>query len=161
MNSVKLSAIEGSSNIFLRVVIYLIGLAVAGLCVVLLGVSISGNSGMLLPLMLGMLAAAIPFFFALYQGLLLLSYIDKNGAFSELSIKAIRKIKYCAGVISVLYALMMPYIIYISEKDDAPGGVVIGLVLIFAPFVIAVFAAVLERLLQNAIDIKSENDLTV
>ena len=161
MNSVKLSAIEGSSTIFLRVVIYLIGLAVAGLCVVLLGVSISGNSGMLLPLMLGMLAAAIPFFFALYQGLLLLSYIEKDSAFSELSVRAIKKIKYSAGVISVLYALMMPYIIYISEKDDAPGGVVIGLVLIFAPFVIAVFAAVLERLLQNAIDIKSENDLTV
>jgi len=150
-----------SPTIFLRAVIYLIGLAVAGLCVILLGVGISGNAGMFLPLMLGMLAAAVPFFFALYQGLLLLSYIDKNGAFSELSIKAIRKIKYCAGVISVLYALMMPYIIYISEKDDAPGGVVIGLVLIFAPFVIAVFAAVLERLLQNAIDIKSENDLTV
>ena len=146
---------------FLRVVICLIGLAVAGLCVILLGVSISGNAGMFLPLMLGMLVAAVPFFFALFQGLLLLSYIDKSSAFSELSVKAIRKVKYCAGVISVLYALMMPYIIYVSDKDDTPGGVVIGLVLIFAPFVIAVFATVLERLLQNAIDIKSENDLTV
>ena len=152
---------KGSSTIFLRVVIYLIGLAVAGLCVILLGVSISGNAGMFLPLMLGMLVAAVPFFFALYQGLLLLSYIDKSSAFSELSVKAIRKVKYCAGVISVLYALMMPYTTYVSEKDDAPGGVVIGLVLIFAPLVIAVFTAVLEKLLQNAIDIKSENDLTV
>ncbi|HEY4502625.1 MAG TPA: DUF2975 domain-containing protein [Candidatus Paceibacterota bacterium] len=150
-----------SSTIFLLVVIYLMGLAVAGLCVILLGVSISGNAGMFLPLMLGMLVAAVPFFFALYQGLLLLRYIDKNSAFSELSVTAIKKIKYSAGVISVLYAFMMPYIIYVAEKDDAPGGVVIGLVLIFAPFVIAVFAAVLERLLQNAIDIKSENDLTV
>ena len=150
-----------SSTILLRVVIYLIGLAVAGLYIILLGVSISGNAGMFLPLMLGMLVTAVPFFYALYQGLLLLSYIDKNSAFSELSVKAIKKIKYSAGVISVLYALMMPYIIYVSDKDDAPGGVVIGLVFIFAPFVIAVFAAVLERLLQNAIDIKSENDLTV
>jgi hypothetical protein len=32
---------------------------------------------------------------------------------------------------------------------------------IFASLVIAVFAAVLKRLLQQAIDIKSENDLTV
>jgi ABC-type sulfate transport system permease component len=116
---------------------------------------------MFLPLMLGMLATAVPFSYALYQGLLLLSYIDKNSAFSELSVKAIKKIKYSAGVISVLYALMMPYIIYVADKDDAPGAVIIGLVFIFAPFVIAVFAAVLERLLQNAIDIKSENDLTV
>jgi len=150
-----------SSTIFLRVVIYLMGLAVAGLCVILLGVSISGNAGMFLPLMLGMLVAAVPFFFGLYQGVLLLSYIDKNIAFSELSVKAIKKIKYSAGVISVLYALMMPYIIYVAERDDAPGAVIIGLIFIFAPFVIAVFAAVLERLLQNAIDIKSENDLTV
>ena len=150
-----------SSTILLRVVIYLMGLAVAGLCVILLGVSISGNAGMFLPLTLGMLSAAVPFFFGLYQGVLLLSYIDKNSAFSELSVKAIKKIKYSAGVISVLYALMMPYIIYVADKDDAPGAVIIGLVFIFAPFVIAVFAAVLERLLQNAIDIKSENDLTV
>jgi len=161
MRNVKLYPMKRSSTMFLRVVIYLIGLAVAGLCVILLGVSISGNAGMFLPLMLGMLAAAVPFFFAIYQGLLLLSYIDKNSAFSELSIKAIRKIKYSAGAISVLYALMMPYIIYVADKDDAPGAVIIGLVFIFAPFVIAVFAAVLERLLQNAIDIKSENDLTV
>ncbi|MBN2242019.1 MAG: DUF2975 domain-containing protein [Acidobacteria bacterium] len=161
MNNAKISAIKGSSTIFLRAVIYLIGLAVAGLCVILLGASVSGNAGMFLPLMLGMLAAAVPFFHALHQGLLLLGYIDKNSAFSELSVRAIRKIKYCAGAISVLYALMMPYILYVSEKDDAPGGVAIGLVLIFAPFVIAVFAAVLERLLQNAIEIKSENDLTV
>ena len=161
MNNVKPPLMKRSSTVFLRVVIYLIGLAVAGLCVILFGVSISGNAGMLLPLMLLMLLTAVPFFFGLYQGLLLLSYIDKNSAFSELSVKAVRKVKYCAGVVSVLYALMMPYIIYVSEKDDAPGAVVIGLVLIFAPLVIAVFTAVLETLLQNAIDIKSENDLTV
>lgn len=150
-----------SSTIFLRVVIYLLGLAVAGFCVILLGVSISGNAAMFLPLMLGMLAAAVPYFFALYQALLLLSYTEKNSAFSELSVKAIKKIKYSAGVISALYALMMPYIIYVADKDDAPGAVIIGLVFIFASLVIAVFAAVLERLLQSAIDIKSENDLTV
>jgi len=161
MNNLEAPPVKGSSTIFLRVVIYLIGLAVAGLCVILLGVSISGNAGMFLPLMFGMLVAAVPFFFALYQALLLLSYIDKNTAFSELSVKAIKKIKYSTGAISVLYALMMPYIIYVADKDDAPGAVIIGLVFIFAPFVIAVLAAVLERLLQNAIDIKSENDLTV
>ena len=56
---------------------------------------------------------------------------------------------------------MMPFVIYVADKDDAPGAVGIGLVIIFASLIIAVFAAVLQRLLQNAIDIKSENDLTV
>lgn len=150
-----------SSTIFLRAIIYLIGLAVAGLCIILLGVSIVGNAGIFLPLIFGILATAVPFFFALYQTLLLLSYIDKNNAFSELSVKAIKNIKHSAGVISVLYAFIMPYIIYVADKDDAPGAVIIGLMFICTSFVIAVFAAVLEQLLQNAIDIKSENDLTV
>ena len=38
---------------------------------------------------------------------------------------------------------------------------ILGLVVAGAPLVIAVFAAVLQRLLRNAIDMKSENDLTV
>lgn len=149
------------STFFLKLVIYLIGLAVLGLCVILVGVSVSGNAGIILPIFLIALVAAIPFFYGLYQGLQLLNYIDKNTAFSDLSVRAIKNIKDCAFMISVLYAAAMPYIIYVADIDDAPGAPLIGLVLIFAPLVTSVFAAVLERLLQNAIDIKSENDLTV
>ena len=149
------------STLFLKVVIYLIGFAVLALCVIIGGVTISGNAGMYLPLMLGILITAIPFFFSLYQGLLLLRYIDQNSAFSNQSVKAIENIKYCAFTISVLYAAGMPFIIRVADKDDAPGAVVIGLVILFAFIVTAVFAAVLQKLLQNAIDIKSENDLTV
>jgi len=149
------------STIFLRIVIFLIGVAVLSVCVIIAGVSVSGHAGMFLPILLIAGAAAIPFLYALYQAVLLLGYIDKNTAFSALSVKAIKHIKYCAFTISVLYAAGMPYIIYVADKDDAPGAVVIGLVFIFAPLVTGVFAAVLEKLLQNAIDIKSENDLTV
>ncbi|CAM2146145.1 Uncharacterized membrane protein YoaS [Paraburkholderia tropica] len=106
-------------------------------------------------------AAAIPFYFALYQAFTLLSYIDRNKAFSELSVRALKKIKYCAITISLLLVAGMPLFYLIAEMDDAPGIILIGLVLIFASMVIAVFAAVLQRLLQEAIDIKSENDLTV
>ena len=149
------------STLFLKSVIYLIGLAVLGLCVILGGVSISGNAGMFLPVTLIMLIAAVPFFHGLYQALLLLRYIDSNTAFSELSVKAIQNIKNCAFTISALYAASMPYIIYVADKDDAPGAVLMGLVFIFAPLITSVFAAVLEKLLQNAIQIKSENDLTI
>jgi hypothetical protein len=106
-------------------------------------------------------AAAIPFYFALYQAFKLLSYIDHNKAFSKLSVRALKNIKYCAITISILLAAGMPLFYLIAEMDDAPGIILIGLVLIFASMVIAVFAAVLQRLLQEAIDIKSENDLTV
>ena len=149
------------STLLLRIVIYLLGLAVLGICIIIAGVSISGNAGMYLPVVLIAGVAAIPFLYALYQGVLLLRYIDKNTAFSELSVKAIKNIKYCAFTISVLYAAAMPYIIYVADKDDAPGAVMLGLVFIFAPLVTCVFAAVLEKLLKKALDIKSENDLTV
>ncbi len=104
---------------------------------------------------------AIPFYFALYQGFKLLSYIDKNKAFSGLSVRALKNIKYCAVTISIFYAAGMPVFYLMAEIDDAPGIIVIGLIIIFASMVIAVFAAVLQKLLKEAIDIKSENDLTV
>jgi Protein of unknown function (DUF3036). len=113
------------------------------------------------PLLTGMYMAAIPFFVALYQALRLLSFIDKNEAFSELSVRALKKIKYCAATISILYVAVMPLFYLMAQEDDAPGIVVIGLVITFASIVIAVFAALLQKLLKNAIDIKSENDLTV
>lgn len=108
-----------------------------------------------------MYISAIPFYAALYQAFNLLSYIDKNQAFSELSVRALKKIKNCAITISGLYVIVLLFVYIIAEWDDAPGLIIIGMVMIFAPMVIAVFAAVLQKLLKEAIDIKSENDLTV
>ena len=150
------------STLFLKLVISLIGLAVLALCVFLLPDTISaGEAGDFLPVLLVMYIAAIPFFFALYQTMKLLNFIDKSRAFSDLSVKALRSIKYCAIAISALYSAGMPFIIHVADKDDAPGATALGFVIIVASIVIATFAAVLQKLLQDAIDIKSENDLTV
>ncbi|MBE1557100.1 DUF2975 domain-containing protein [Sporosarcina limicola] len=156
------------TTLFLKIAVILIGIPVLALCIFL--VPKFGNfAGELYPdiaymkslVLIDMYAAAIPFYFALYQAFKLLSYIDKNKAFSELSVKALKKIKYCAIIISTLYVVGMPLFYLVAEIDDAPGIILIGLVIIFASMVIAVFAAVLQRLLQVAIDIKSENDLMV
>lgn len=116
---------------------------------------------LLYPILIGMYVSTIPFYIALYQAFKLLSYIDKNEAFSQISVIALKKIKVCAMVISGLYVLIMPFVFGVADLDDAPGLVIVGMVPIFASMVIGVFAAVLQRLLQEAIDIKSENDLTV
>jgi hypothetical protein len=115
----------------------------------------------LYPIIVGMYASVIPFFGALYQAFKLLNYIDKNQAFSELSVKALQTIKFCAIAFSGLYVVVLPFVYIVAEIDDAPGLILMGMVPTFASLVIAVFAAVLQRLLQEAIDIKSENDLTV
>jgi hypothetical protein len=53
------------------------------------------------------------------------------------------------------------FIIFAISDDDRAGGVVMGVLVIFGSIVIATLAAVSERLLQDAVDMKSENDLTV
>ena len=154
------------STLFLKIAVFLIGTPVLALCI--LGFPWLSNNPvnpdydhMLYPILIGMYVSAIPFYVALYQAFKLLGYIDKNQAFSELSVKALKNIKICAITISVLYAIILPFVFMVAELDDAPGLVIIGMVPIFASMVIAVFAAVLQRLLQEAIDIKSENDLIV
>ncbi|WP_338786381.1 DUF2975 domain-containing protein [Metabacillus sp. FJAT-53654] len=156
------------STIFLKIAVFLIGTPVLALCIfglpILAKEAAETNSEfayVLYGILIVMYVSAIPFFVALYQAFKLLSYIDKNKAFSEISVKALKNIKFCAITISGLYVVGMPFFFIFAELDDAPGVILIGMVFIFAPIVIAVFAAVLQRLLQEAINIKSENDLTV
>ncbi|XSD74025.1 DUF2975 domain-containing protein [Bacillus subtilis] len=156
------------STIFLKIALVLIGIPILALCIFLVP-KIANYSAELFPniayikyiVFIYLYVTAIPFYFALYQAFKLLSYIDKNKAFSGLSVRALKNIKYCAVTISIFYAAGMPVFYLMAEIDDAPGIIVIGLIIIFASMVIAVFAAVLQKLLKEAIDIKSENDLTV
>lgn len=152
-------------TLFLKIAVFLIGIPVLALCVwvvprVALG-TVEHSPILTIVALIGVYATAIAYFVALFTTIKLLSYIDQNIAFSELSVKALIKIKYCAIIISSVYVVGMPLIYYAAEVDDAPGLILIGMVIIFASFVVAVFAAVLQKLLKNAIDIKSENDLTV
>jgi hypothetical protein len=153
-------------TLFLKIAVVLIGIPILVLCI--LGVPWLINNPanpnyahLLYPILICMYVSVIPFFIALYQALRLLSYIDKNKAFTESSVKALKNIKFCAFTISILYAAAMPFIFGVADKDDAPGLVLFGLVFVFAPVVIAIFAAVLQMLLRNAIDIKKDNDLTI
>lgn len=162
MGYVSIMSMKKGSTNFLRSVIFIIGLFVLVLCAyVFPSVIISGKAGYFTPILLGLYVTAVPFFIALHQSLKLLGFIDKNTAFSESAVKALGKIKYCGISISLMFAMGMPYIFYAMDLDDAPGGILIALVIIFASAVIAVFAAVLQKLLKNVIDIKSENELTV
>ncbi|MBM7599157.1 hypothetical protein JOC34_001525 [Virgibacillus halotolerans] len=153
---------------FLKFVVVLMGLPILALCIFLLpGIAeyfaeLNPKLAYLqYPFLIGLYVTAIAFFAALYQTLKLLSYIDNNKAFSESSVKSLKNIKNCAIVIGALYVVFMPLLYLIAEVDDAPGIILIGMVIIFGCMVIAVFAAVLQKLLKNAIDIKSENELTV
>jgi len=109
----------------------------------------------------GLYLSAIPIFIALYQSFKLLNFIDKNTAFSQASVNALKAIKYCGLAVCLGFAAGIPVLFQVAEIDDAPGLGLMALAFACAPLVITTFAAVLQKLLQNAINIKSENDLTV
>jgi hypothetical protein len=156
------------STLILKIAVIVMGIPVLAICIFLVP-NIASYAAQLYPditylkylFYIDLYAAALPFYYSLYQAFKLLSYIDNSQAFSELSVIALKRIKYCAVIISIIYLMGMPLFYLFAERDDAPGVIVIGLVIIFASAVIAVFAAVLQRLLQEAIDIKTENDFTV
>jgi hypothetical protein len=159
------------STLFLKIAVIIMGIPVLAACVFLLpqlakeamkhAAEGATLAYVVFALLIIMYVSAIPFYFALYQALKLLSYIDKNQAFSQISVTALNSIKKCAVFISGLYVVALPFVYIVAEWDDAPGLIIVGMVMVGAPMVVAVFAAVLQRLLQEAINIKSENDLTV
>jgi hypothetical protein len=104
--------------------------------------------------------ASIPFFVALYQAFKLLGYAGRNEVFSQAAVKALRTIKFCAISIIGFVALSVIFMPF-SDPDDRPPGVVMRILITFGAIVVATAAAISERILQNAVDIKSENDLTV
>jgi len=157
-----------SSTVFLQVVIVLIGI---GALVLMLwephleGRNVNATNFEIYfkdPFLAYAYTASIAFFVALYQAFKLLGFIGQNKVFSLNSVKALRTIKYCAMTLVVFIVGAEAYFfIAVRGKDDIAGGVAIGLVMIFLSAVIATAAAVFERTLQSAVDIKSENDLTV
>ena len=153
---------KSGSTIFLRGLIFIMGIAVLAMCIVSVYVMLEERLMQLVyVVLLGLFVTAIPFYFALYQTLKLLNFIDNNKAFSNLSVNALKKIKFSAIIISIFYIIGMPIIYLIAKDLDAPGLMGIGLAVTLAPVTVATLAAILQRLLKDAIDIKSENDLTV
>lgn len=115
------------------------------------------------PFLIYAYTASVSFFVGLYQVFKLLGYIGKNNVFSQNSVKALRTIKYCAIVLIVfiLGAEAYFFIVQSGKGEDIAGGVAMGFFMIFISVTIATSAALFEKILQNAVDMKSENDLTI
>jgi hypothetical protein len=158
-----------SSTLFLQVVIVLIG--IGALALLLWEPHIEGrNANATLfeiyfkdPFLALVYAGSIPFFMALYQAFKVLGYVGRNNVFSPDVVKALRTIKYCALAIVGFVVVEEIFILLMNNGDnDNPGApIFIGILITFPSIVVATAAAMFERILQNAVDIKSENDLTV
>ena len=155
-----------SSTIFLQIVIVLIG--IGALALLLWEPHLEGRNAHATnfeiyfkdPFLALVYIGSIPFFVALYQAFKVLGYAGQNKIFSEEAVKALRTIKFCAIAIVGFVAVGEIFIMF-GNSDDRAGGVFMGVLITFGSIVMATAAAMFERILQNAVDIKSENDLTV
>jgi hypothetical protein len=103
---------------------------------------------------------SIPFFVGLYHAFKVLEYAGRNKEFSRATVGSLRTIKYCA-ILVVGFVAVGEIFIMSNRSEDHAGGVFMGVLITFASIVVATAMAVLERASQNAVDLKSENDLTV
>lgn len=57
------------------------------------------------PILLGMYATALPFFYALYETLIMIKIIECQSIISSRIVQGLNRIKYCAFVIILLYVI--------------------------------------------------------
>lgn len=99
---------------------------------------------------------SISFFVALYQAFRLLGYIGNDKAFSQEAIKSLQIIKHCALIIIGFVVIGEIFIMLNHGNDDPAGGIFIGILITIGSVIAATVASVLQRILQNGMDIKSE-----
>ena len=166
MANLKAPLMKRSSTAFLQIVIVLIG--IGALALMLWEPHIEGRNAHATvfeiyfkdPFLAYAYIASIPFFVALYQGFKVLGYAGQNKVFSPAAVKALRTMKFCAIAI-IGFVAAGEIFIMMGDSDDRSGGVFMGVLITFCSIVIATAAATFERILQNAVEMKSENDLTV
>ena len=154
-----------SSTIFLQVVVVVLG--IVALAFLLWEPLVEGRNAHATlfqvyfndPFLVWAYTASVSFFVALYQAFKLLGYTGQDKIFSLDSVRAMRIIKYCAKVIVGFIVAAEAYLFIVRPGDDIAGGVFMGLLIIFVSGVVTIAAAMFEKTLQSAVDIKSENDL--
>lgn len=155
----RCSMIRGST-LFLRLVISLVAIAALAVCMFPLPRMISQEAAktpdtawQIYLFLLGAYVQAALFLFALYHAFRLLTYIDRDLALSELSVRALRHIKHSAVTIGLLMLTGIVWVLILSAGtgDDSAGPVGLGLMGTFASSVVAAVAAVLQQQVQKAI----------
>lgn len=159
--------VKQGSTTFLKVIIFLSGIAVLALCIWLPEIAVRDarvhpdTAYFLIPFLVCAYGFCIAFSIALYQAYKLLTYIEKNNAFSELSLKSLKIIKKCAFTVIFLILLgivSLRVLAKVTGSDDAAGPTSLGLMGILATSIIAAIVDALQKPLKNAPDIMSKNE---
>ncbi len=166
MANLRAQLTKRSSTAFLQMVIVLMGTGV--LALMLWEPHLEGRNAQATvfevyfkdPFLAYVYVASVPFFVALYQGFKVLGFIAENTVFSPAAVRALRTMKYCA-IAMIGFVLVSVVFMGFADPDDRPPGVVMRVLVLFPSIVVAAAAATFQRIVQNGVDMKSENDLTV
>lgn len=166
MTNLKAPLLKRSSTAFLQGVIVLIG--IVALALLLWEPHLEGRNAHATvfevyfkdPFLAYAYIGSIPFFVALYHGFKVLGFAGRNQVFSQAAVNALRTIKFCA-IALIGFVAVGEIFILMNVNEDRAGGVFMGILITFGSIVMATAAATFERILQSAVDLKSENDLTV
>lgn len=142
------------SAIFLKVIIFLVGIAVLTLCIYWMPVltirdvkAHPGGDYSLYPLLVCAYGICITFSFTLFHVYKLLTFIERNNAFSESSLKSLKVIKKCAFTAIFFIVLMIISLKVISSisGDDSAGPISVSLMSILATSIIIAVVDVLQK----------------
>ncbi|MFY0762086.1 DUF2975 domain-containing protein [Metabacillus dongyingensis] len=152
--------VKRGSTTFLKVIIFLAGIAVLALCIWLPEIAVRDarvhpdTAYFLIPFLVCAYGFCITFSVALYQAFKLLTYIEKNNAFSELSLKSLKVIKKCAFTVIFLILLGIVSLMVLAKitGDDAAGPISLSLMGILVTSTVATFVSVLQKPIKNFLE---------
>lgn len=155
-----------SSALFLQVIVVLIGIGTLSL--MLWEPHLEGRNAQATlfeiyfkdPFLAYAYVASLSFFAALTQAFRVWRYAGQNKLFSHAVLKALRTIKYCGGAL-IGFVAGGEIFIMLGTSDDRAGGVFMGLLITLGAIVMVATAARFERIVRNAIVLRSENDVAV
>ncbi|SEG42664.1 DUF2975 domain-containing protein [Paenibacillus sp. UNC499MF] len=155
--------VKRGSTIFLKVIIFLAGIAVLALCIYWLPEATRRDAlanpdyhYQVYPLLVCAYGICITFSVALYHVFKLLTYIERNNAFTELSLKSLKVIKRCAFTVIffILFVIVDLMVLAKTTGDDAAGPISLSLMGIFAASIVAVILEVLQKPIIHLLDKK-------
>ncbi|WP_458414915.1 DUF2975 domain-containing protein [Schinkia sp. CFF1] len=158
--------VKRGSTTFLKIIIFLVGIAVLTVCIYFLpeaarrdAIERPGDYS-LYPLLVCAYGICITFSVALYQVFILLIYIEKSNAFTELSLQSLKVIKKCAFTVIFFILLAIVYLRVYAQftGDDAAGPISLGLMGILVTSVIVAFVNVLQKPIKNVLDSQPKNN---
>ncbi|MDI7744203.1 DUF2975 domain-containing protein [Lysinibacillus fusiformis] len=149
-----------SSTFFLKIVAFLIGIAVLIVCIYWLpqaairDAKVRPGDYSIYPLLICAYGICITFSVALYQAYKLLSAINRNNAFSKVSIKSMEVIKKCAFTIIFFILVLIVYlrIFAMFTGEDAAGPIALGLIGILVAAIIAAIIDVLQKPIKDILE---------